>query len=192
MSMVTYYARLSGTQVEELRSTAEGLQAIYKRPPIDGSLIDLDKASSVISWLLSPCKRAEQLRFAAEMNEMLKETPIAEADFPAVPPLDEFAIAIEGRGPRKDRALDAGLGPACIFEPDEVQRFSKALSAVDGIILRRALDFKLMDTLYLPLEYWEEEGEQIFSQYLLPLFAKLKQFYLDAANAGQLVLVWYN
>jgi hypothetical protein len=192
VSIVTYYARLTSPQLAELRAAPEGLSGIHRHPPSGGELLDLDKASGVIAWLLSPCKRAEQVHFAAEMEEMLNGTKADPSTLPSIPALDDLAIAIEGRGPRKDTRLDVGLGPACVFEPEEVKRFARLLGGVDEGVLRRALDFPLMDKLYLPVEYWEEEGEQAFSEYILPMFENLKRFYQAAANAGQYILVWYN
>ena len=59
-------------------------------------------------------------------------------------------------------------------------------------VLRSELNFELMDTQHLPVEYWQEEGEETFSKYIVPQFEKLKRFYKGAANTGQSVLVWYS
>jgi hypothetical protein len=142
--------------------------------------------------LLSPCKRAEQIEFAASMNEALgEEMPSLPVPEP-MPPLDELAICIEGRGPKKLNGLDVGYGPACEFPPEDVQRFSAALDAVNESVLRRELNFELMDTLHLPVEYWQDEGEETFTKYIVPQAEKLKRFYKAAANTGQAVLVWYS
>ena len=191
MSIITYYARLNQSQLDELRADSRGLGLVYERCPQGAEVIDLDKASGVIAWLLSPCKRAEQAHFAADMDEVINEIPTNHAALPVVPSLDDFAISIEGRGPSKEERLEHGLGPACHFDCAEVERFAQLLSSVDQNVLRRELDFQLMDNLFLPVEYWEEQGEQNFSEYILPLFKKLKQFYMNAANSSQHVLVWY-
>lgn len=190
--MITYYARLSRPQLDELQSTPDAFSRIHERIPPGAEIIDLDKASGVIAWLLSPCKRAEQIQFAALVNEDLDDNQMEPPDLPPVLPLDDFAIAIEGRGAKKIAKLDIGYGPACAFEPAEVKRFSDLLATVNASVLRRELNFKLMDTLHLPVEYWEEAGEETFTQYIVPQFEKLKRFYLEATKAGQLVLVWYN
>ncbi len=109
-----------------------------------------------------------------------------------IPPLDELAICIEGRGSNKLNGLNVGYGPACEFQPEEVRKFSVELEKVNESILRRELNFELMDTLQLPVEYWQEEGEETFTEYIVPQFEKLKCFYKAAANAGQSVLVWYS
>lgn len=192
MSVVSSYARLSTSQLENLRTKPDGLASLHKDCPAGGAVLYLDKASGVISWLLSPCKRAEQIRFAAEIESVMNDKEVDNAQMPSVPPLDELLIAIEGRGPNKDERLSSGLGPACVFQPDDVVRFDAVLSKVDISTLRRELNFPLMDTLHLPLDYWQEEGEEIFVEYLVPLFEKLKQLYADAAKANQHVLVWWS
>lgn len=115
MSIVTYYARMSLPQLEQLRADPQGLAALYANPPAGGELLDLDKASDTISWLLSPCKRAEQLHYAAQMAKVMNDAQYDANTLPPIPPLDDFAIAVEGRGPNKDRRLGLGPGPACIF-----------------------------------------------------------------------------
>ena len=66
------------------------------------------------------------------------------------------------------------------------------MDRVNETVLRRELNFELMDTLHLPVEYWQEEGEETFTRYIVPQLEKLKRFYKSAANAGQSVLVWYS
>ncbi|HTN74669.1 MAG TPA: DUF1877 family protein, partial [Pirellulaceae bacterium] len=164
----------------------------HQNVPPGGEFIDLDKAAGVIAWLLSPCKRAEQIQFAALINEDLGEESQSAADQQPIPPLDDLAICIEGRGSKKINGLEVGYGPACEFAPDDVKRFSAALDKVNESGLRSELNFELMDTQHLPVEYWQEEGEETFTSYIVPNFEKLKRFYRSAANAGQSVLVWYS
>jgi hypothetical protein len=189
--MITCYARLAPSQLQGLDKSRGTLARLHQNVPPGGHVIDLDKAAGVIAWLLSPCKRAEQIQFAASINEALGEEPSLPDPQP-IPPLDELAICIEGRGPRKINGLDVGYGPACEFQPEEVKTYSTALAQVNESVLRRELNFELMDSLHLPVEYWQEEGEETFTKYIVPRFEKLKRFYNDAANAGQSVLVWYS
>ncbi len=190
MSIITYYARLNREQLDGLLASADGLADLYRSVPDGAELIDLDKASEVVSWLLSPCKRSDQARIANDLAEDLgDEAPFDE--LPPEAPLDSFAVAIEGRGSRKESRLQAGYGPACIFEPAEVKEFARLLSGVDEPQLREQLDFPLMDKLFLPVEYWEEEGEETFAEYIMPLFRRLQSFYQNAAAAQQHVLIWY-
>ncbi|MGI8981556.1 MAG: DUF1877 family protein [Pirellulaceae bacterium] len=190
--MVTCYARLSGTQLQQMDSSPTTLARIHQNVPPGAEVIDLDKASGVLAWLLSPCKRAEQIQFASIINEELGEELAPAYSLQPVPPLDDFAICIEGRGPKKIKFLDVGCGPACEFEPAEVRRFSDLLATIDESVLRRELNFELMDTMHLPVEYWQEEGEETFTRYIVPQFEKLRRFYEAAANANQSVLVWYS
>lgn len=190
--MITCYARLTPAQLQALPRSPETLARLHQNVPPGGDFIDLDKAAGVIAWLLSPCKRAEQIEFAASINEALGEEMPSLPDPQPIPPLDELAICIEGRGSNKLNGLNVGYGPACEFQPEEVRKFSVELEKVNESILRRELNFELMDTLQLPVEYWQEEGEETFTEYIVPQFEKLKCFYKAAANAGQSVLVWYS
>lgn len=192
VSMITCYARLAASQIQELKPSPETLARLHEHIPPGGEVIDLDKAAGVIAWLLSPCKRAEQIEFATLLNQDLGEETSPAIDPQPIPPLDELAMCIEGRGATKIAGLDVGFGPACEFQPEDVTRFSAALENVNDAVLRKELNFELMDTLYLPVEYWQEEGEETFTQYIVPQFEKLKRFYKAAANASQSVIVWYS
>ena len=73
-----------------------------------------------------------------------------------------------------------------------MKRYTALLSKVDESVLREHLDFPQMDRLYFAIDTWQDEGEELFLEYVVPLFERLKQFYCAAADAGQCVLVWYN
>src|SRR5262249_18381738 len=148
-------------------------------------VLDVDKASWIISWLLSDCKRAEQQHFVADLGRSF----LSKDQLPPIPALDDFAVAVEGRGSRKALQLNAGLGPACVFTPEEASALSKQLAAVTEEMLRRHLDFEAMDRLHLPVDNWVEDGEELFEGYILPHFENLKRFYATAAEAGQYVVV---
>lgn len=185
MSVIHYFARLNSAQLDSWRRDRDP----FEKPPQGVEIIDLDKATEVIAWLLSPTKRIEQLHSARLTRELLGEevdtTPI-----PAMPEeVDAFSTAIEGRGPNR---VDVFGVSACRFEPQDVKAHAALLAGVSESDLRANADFKLMDTLFLPVEYWEEEGEQTMAEYILPNFENLKRFYSEAAVADQIVLVWAN
>jgi hypothetical protein len=143
MSMITCYARLTPFQVQGLAKSPETLARLHQNVPPGGEFVDVDKAAGVIAWLLSPCKRAEQIQFAALINEDLGEEAPTSPDPQPVPPLDELAICIEGRGPKKISGLDVGYGPACEFQPEEVKQYSVALDKVSESVLRRELIYEI-------------------------------------------------
>ncbi len=101
------------------------------------------------------------------------------------------SFAIEGRRHHWESTLEPRLHSACVFEPKQVRHFSSLLEKVDEVKLREQLDFSLMDQMDLPVEYWEEEGEETFSEYILPLFEQLKELYRAAAESGQHVIFWW-
>jgi len=183
MSVINYFARLNSEQLESWQR----LRSPFDNLPQGVEVIDLDKATDVIAWLLSPGKRIEQLHFAQQMAEMLGDEVVATPlpQMPEVP--DEFSVAIEGRGPNRTEL--AGVD-ACRFDPKEVKDIAALLVSVSESDLRTKADYKLMDTVCLPVEYWQEEGDQTMAEYILPNFAKLKQFYVAAAKSDQIVLVW--
>lgn len=189
MSVTTSYGRLTINQLESIRASRSGLISFSDGTlPTDQSLY-LDKASPVIAWLLSPLKRHEQLYFAALVQAGDLESYSA-PDFGPDPPMDHFLLAIEGRGEDKQEELDLGLGPACYFSSREVKEFSVLLGSVTRSHLAQQLDFKAMDEAELPLDYWQEEGQQAFDDYIFPLFQQLQDFYRQAAERDQGVLVW--
>lgn len=189
MSVTTYYGRLSHEQFDAIRADSTGLEQFFNGSIPQDQMLYLDKATPVIAWLLSPHKRHEQAHFAA----VVRADDISNFEKPDLgpePPLDEILIPIEGRG-EKEECLDLGLGPACVPSAEEVHRFAPMLTAVTQAQLRQELDFQRLDDAALPLDYWTEEGEEMFSEYVLPLFVKLQEFFATASQNNQLVLVWY-
>lgn len=173
-----------------MRADPEGLAQFLTGAIPREQMLYLDKATPVIAWLLSPLKRHEQAHFAAVCRA--EDVATFEApDLGPEPPADEILVPVEGRG-ATDEALDVGLGPACVIRPEEVKRFSRLLAAVDEPQLRSKLDFPSLDAAALPLDYWEEEGDDMFNEYVLPLFKQLQAFYEEAATLDQVVLVWYS
>jgi hypothetical protein len=173
-----------------MRINPEGLAQFVSGALPHEQLLYLDKATPVIAWLLSPLKRHEQAHFAAAFLEDDIDTFVP-PDFGPEPPLDELLIPIEGRG-SVDEALDVGMGPACVFEPDDVYKYARLLENVSETQLREKLNFTELEDAALPIDYWPEEGEKIFTEYIVPLFNQLQEFYRMAASNNQLVLVWYN
>jgi hypothetical protein len=186
MSITTYYGRVSKQQYEAMRLDSDGLAQFVTGTLPQEQLLYLDKATPVIAWLLSPLKRHEQAHFAA----VCRNTVVA-PDLGPEPPIDEMLVPIEGRGPT-DEALDVGMGPACVLEFDDVSRYARLLENVSEAQLREKLNFQELEDAALPIDYWPEEGEQIFTEYIVPLFNQLQEFYRAAASNNQLVLVWYS
>lgn len=188
MGITTCYGRLSADELGHMLKAPEGLAQFYNGVLPPERVLNLDKAAFVISWLLSPLKRHEQAHFAA----LFKAEDPASFEAPDLgpkPKVDEFLKAIEGRGTRAN-VLSAGLDPACVNPAEKVKRYSDLLSAVNEDVLRKNVDFKLMDEASLPVDYWEEEGEENLQEYILPLFLRLQTFYKQAAEDGQMVLIW--
>jgi len=192
MSVTTYYGRLTKEQLEAMASHPHGLSQFVDGTIPKDQMLYLDKAAPVIAWLLSPLKRHEQLHFAAVVNARDDIANFQKPDFGPEPPFDEILIPIEGRGETKEERLDVGMGPTCIIAPIDVKRFSQHLKSVSEATLRAQLDYKAMDEAALSVDYWQEEGDQNFNDYILPLFKQLQAFYGEAASKEQHVLVWYN
>jgi hypothetical protein len=190
MSITTYYGRLSPEEYAAMRNDPDGLAQFITGALPQDRLLYLDKATPVIAWLLSPLKRHEQAHFAA----VCRADDIATFQTPDLgpePPMDEILIPLEGRG-AKDEALDVGMGAACVIQPAEVKRFAALVAEVDEMKLREQLNFQKLDEAALPVDYWTEEGEETFTQYILPLFLQLQSFYSAAKADDQVVLVWYS
>ena len=190
MSVTTYYGRVSPDEYEAMRRAPEGLSRFIDGTLPEERLLYLDKATPVIAWLLSPLKRHEQAHFAAVCTADDLDTFVV-PDLGPQPPMDELLIPIEGRGV-KDEALDVGMGPACVLSESDVERYASMLQQVDEPRLREQLDFQALEDAALPVDYWLEEGDEIFSGYILPLFHRLQAFYAQAATEKQLVLAWYH
>jgi hypothetical protein len=190
MSITTYYGRLSEKEYAAMRVSPDGLQQFASGALPPEHLLYLDKAAPVIAWLLSPLKRYEQAHDAAVYAAVDTDT-FTSPDLGPEPPLDEILVPVEGRG-TKDETLSAGLGPACVVPVSDVKRYSRMLGELNESSLREHLDFAALDAAALPVEYWVEEGEQTFSEYILPLFKQLQAFYAAATANDHVVLIWYN
>ncbi|WP_081627154.1 DUF1877 family protein [Methyloversatilis discipulorum] len=190
MSVTTHYGRVSEEQYTSMRNDPDGLAQFLTGVLPEDQLLYLDKASAVIAWLLSPLKRHEQAHFAAVVraDDIESFTP---PDLGPEPPVDELLIPLEGRG-AKDENLDAGMGPACVIDAKDVHRYALLLEEISEEKLREKLNFQELEEAALPIDYWLEEGEEIFAGYIVPLFEQLKTFYRVAASNNQKVLVWYS
>jgi hypothetical protein len=214
MSIVAYYARLSPAQLPQATAAPEAL-ASGDVSAFDGAeFIDVDRAWDPIAWLISDYKRAEQAHNSRVMQSMRDERRIKSAGFlsrtksffgkreasneliAAARALEKIEadvalIGIEGRGSTKEARIDFGMGPACVFSPAEVSEIAAALRAIDDESLRRAVDFEEMDRVGVFPEQWIEEGQETLDEYVIPNFVKLRDFYLQSAEAGQVVVMWY-
>ena len=190
MSVTSYYGRLTEKQYQDMRHDPDGLAQFVTGALPKENLLYLDKAAPVIAWLLSPLKRHEQAHFAAVCRAEDLDN-FHKPELGPEPPMDEILIPLEGRG-EKDERLDVGIGPACVISTSEAKRFAEKLAAIGESELRQRLSFQEMEDAALPVDYWLEEGESIFSEYVLPLFQQLQSFYTTAAQEDQMVLVWWS
>jgi len=81
---------------------------------------------------------------------------------------------------------DLGYGPSYLLTADRVQVVAAALATLDPDDLRRRADPQAMDRAELYPGTWDEED--VFDEMLLPSFTGLRDFYADAARAGQAVV----
>jgi hypothetical protein len=190
MSVTTYYGRLTEKQYREMRDDPDGLAQFVTGVLPKEHLLYLDKAAPVIAWLLSPLKRYEQAHFAAVCQAEDLDN-FQKPEFGPEPAMDEILIPLEGRGERDER-LNVGMGPACGISLSETKQFAAKLTIIGESELRQNLSFQEMEDAALPVDYWLEEGESIFTEYVLPLFQQLQSFYAAAAKEDQMVLVWWN
>ena len=187
MSITTCYGRVSNEQYEAMRASPDGLVQFADGTLPGEQCLYLDKAAPVIAWLLSPHEREQQARFASAVRERENAPVITE---PPTPPVDDALAAVMGIG-EKDAKLDAGLGPATVHQADRVARYAQLLAKIDEPELREHLDFEEMEAATLSVDGWLDEGEELFTGYVLPLFQQLKLFYKTAAHHRQVVLVWH-
>lgn len=187
MSITTLYGRLSEQEYRAIRDSREGLEQFEDGSLPDDRVLFLDRAAPVLAWLLSARHRAQQAEFATVVRLGDKAPGLDPA---AKSPPDDLQTAVTGANAKTDPALDAGMGPAFVLSVDTVSRYAAILENVDEGQLRKHLDFAEMDAAALPVDGWEDEGEELFSDYIFPLFQKLQAFYREAADEKQMVIIW--
>jgi hypothetical protein len=213
MSIVAYYVRLSSDQLPNAVADPGRLASGDLSHLHGAEFIDIDRAWEPIAWLLSECKRAEVAHNARAMDSALAERRQGSglvgkmkrlfgganasdglaASARAIEQMkpDDVLVGVEGRGPTKEAAIDFGMGPGCVLSSEEVQRIASALRKTDETSLGAAADFAEMERVRLFPDQWNDEGEEILRDYVVPNFIKLKEFYSAAAREGQAVLMWY-
>ena len=138
--------------------------------------VDVDKAWHGIHWLLTgsgddqpptPRRRGLFRRRAAGPT-----------------PSGPESLAVLGGEPV---GADNGYGPARYLRPDEVAAVAAALQPLTPELLADRLDLASMDAEGLYPQIWDEED--VYEAYLSPIYAALRQFYLDAAARGAAVLL---
>jgi Domain of unknown function (DUF1877) len=187
MSITTCYGRVSNEEYEAMLASPDGLVQFADGTLPDEQCLYLDKAAPVIAWLLSPYEREQQARFARAVRERENAPVITE---PLTSPVDDVLAAVMGIG-EKDAKLDMGLGPATVHRVNRVAHYAQLLAKIDEPQLREHLDFEEMEAAALSVDGWLDEGEELFTEYVLPLFHQLKLFYKTAAECQQVVLVWH-
>jgi hypothetical protein len=185
MGMVAYFARVNEDQLGQLRRDPQLVWASEFTSQAGVEVIDIDKAWDAICYLLCDSTR-EMARWnrAAMMDD---ELPAAEPDTK----VNAIATSIMGASENRVAEIDCGYGGAANFAPGEVAAFAQELSAVTLDRLRQHLDFQEMDRLMVNPDGWLDDGEGIFSEYVVPLFNRVREFYRRAAGQRQRVLVWY-
>src|SRR5688572_8138949 len=73
MSIVAYYARLSGDQLTRCVNNPQKLISGSVEDFPGAEIIDVDRAWEPLAWLVSPCKRIEEEHNALVMDEMESE-----------------------------------------------------------------------------------------------------------------------
>jgi Domain of unknown function (DUF1877) len=187
VSITTCYGRLSNEEYAAMRASSDGLVQFADGTLPDEQCLYLDKAAPVIAWLLSPYEREQQAQFARVVRDR-ENAPVITA--PLTSPVDDVLAAVMGVG-EKDAKLDMGLGPATVHRADTVVRYAQLLAKIDEPQLREHLDFEEMEAAALSIDGWLDEGEELFTECVLPLFRQLKLFYKTAAEHKQIVLVWH-
>ncbi|MCP4977830.1 MAG: DUF1877 family protein [Maribacter sp.] len=210
MSIIANYARINEPELEKFTSEPEKLFSE------SAEYIDIDRSWDPMGWILSECKRAEhaynQLVMQSMMNErhqekskkpsfiqrLFKKYPEEEnIDFlkQEQKKLDQFEaeiilVGIEGRGENKEPRIDFGYGESCIFKDEELASISASFNESTG--LESKPDFEKMDSEDVFPSHWREEGDDLFKNYIVANYNKLKHFYNKAHSENQIVIMWYS
>lgn len=88
--------------------------------------------------------------------------------------------------------VDVGYGPARAFLPDDVTELARFLATLDADELRRRFDPARMTQLKIYPEIWKaEEADETFG-YLLEGFDTLREFVVEAREAGDAIVIYIN
>lgn len=102
------------------------------------------------------------------------------------PPL---AYAVLGF-PEQPIGDDLGDGPATYLEPARVRDVAAALAELSPDELRRRFDPAQMTALEIePTAIWKRAGEDDF-EWLMQFYAPLPDYYAEAAQRGDAMLIW--
>jgi hypothetical protein len=194
MSVIANYARVTESMLQKWCKDPQMVWRFKECNPSEAAHMDVDKACTGISWLLSETKRQEQEKYAVEMRADLEgvELPEQEEISGEGTCSDILLVGIEGRGDRTESRLDFGYGPACVLSPELVRRVAAALETCGSAELRRNFDPVRMDAQLVDPEGWQEDSRGLLERYIVPHFEALKQFYSEAACSGQLVVMFYS
>ncbi|MFG1496084.1 DUF1877 family protein [Saccharospirillum sp. HFRX-1] len=210
MSIIANYARIKEADFEKFALDQEKLFSE------SAEFIDIDRSWDPLSWILSERKRAEHAYNQLVMHSIMSERNQGKTKKPTLlkrifkkdpeeesfrflkqeqQKLDEFQpevilVGIEGRGSNKEPRIDFGYGESCIFKSEELA--SIAASFNECTRLERKPDFEKMDSEDVFPSHWREEGDDIFENYIVANFNKLKQFYNNAHRENQIVIMWYS
>lgn len=199
MSIVAYYCRLSNDQLDSSIKNPEMLQAYSVKELPGAELIDIDQSWGPIAWLVSPRKRLEQHNFALRLNvglgesltddlkrqlkELVRQIEEAEEDL--------ALVAIEGRTDVPEQRLGLGLDGVSVFNCDRVTELSDALARITLEDLKAHYNPELMDREHVFPQHWSEEGNDDMNVYVVPNLERLKEFYANADNEKQAIIVWF-
>lgn len=162
MGMVGYFTAINSSTLHELRVDPDQVAELLF--PNDGD----DEPENTIdvdkSW--------HGLHFI--LSELAKDgTP-------------ELESAILGGEPLGE---DFGYGPARVLTPPEVQVISAALSSITGEAFAAKFDPARMEAEEIYPQIWERDGSEALD-FLQHFFPSLVNFYAEAAQKGNAVVLW--
>lgn len=85
---------------------------------------------------------------------------------------------------------DMGYGPARLVTPEEVSQIVQLLDSLKNKDVEKNYDSTMMNESEIyPEGIWEEEG---LKEWLMENYEHIKDFYKEAAKAGEAILIWTN
>lgn len=210
MSIVANYARINESDLELFCSEPEKL---YTNA---AEVIDIDRSWDPMAWLVSECKREEhaynQLVLRSMMSKRKPETEKKTNFFRKLfkkdneednigylkeeqkklekyPP-EIILIGIEGRGETKEERIDFGYGESCIFKGEELKNIVAAFNNCNA--LENKPNYQEMDEKDVFPQCWQEEADDLYQNYIVANFNKLKSLYSNALSHNQIVIMWYS